>query len=205
MCKVNEIDVHLRKPINLVYHTICYHNMNIAVYCSARSGLGEDVMADARSLGDWIGSHGHMLVYGGLSMGLMDVVASATAEAGGKVMGVVPQSRAERQHAANTVSIGVTTLHERKQIMEENADAFVALDGGFGTLDEVMSALATMTFFKEPKPIHLLNRNGLYTPLHAMLQEMAERHLASPDVANAIRLHPDITALTNALNETETK
>lgn len=80
--------------------------MNIAVYCSARTGLPEEVIADSRTLGQWIGSNGHMLVYGGLAMGLMDIVASATASAGGKVMGVVPQTRAERQHKANTVNIG---------------------------------------------------------------------------------------------------
>lgn len=175
--------------------------MNIAVYCSARTGLPEEVIADARTLGQWIGSNGHMLVYGGLAMGLMDIVASATASAGGKVMGVVPQTRAERQHKANTVNIGVTTLHERKQIMEENADLFVALDGGFGTLDEVMSALATMTFFQDPKPIHLLNRDGLYTPLKAMLGTMAERRLASPEVAAAIQLHDDMASLIKALEK----
>lgn len=195
MCKVSEIDVYLRKPTDLV----CYIIMKIAVYCSARSGLAEEVVADARTLGQWIGSNGHTLVYGGLSLGLMDVVASATADAGGKVMGVVPQARADRQHPANSVNIGVTTLHERKQIMEENADVFVALDGGFGTLDEVMSALATMKFFKESKPIHLLNRHGLYTPLHEMLETMSQRHLASPEVASSLHLHPDIKSLLEAL------
>jgi len=185
MCKVSEIDVYLRKPTDLV----CYIIMKIAVYCSARSGLAEEVVSEARTLGQWIGSNGHTLVYGGLSLGLMDVVASATAAAGGKVMGVVPQAR----------NIGVTTLHERKQIMEENADVFVALDGGFGTLDEVMSALATMKFFKESKPIHLLNRHGLYTPLHEMLETMSQRHLASPEVASSLHLHPDIKSLLEAL------
>lgn len=169
--------------------------MNIAVYCSARQNLPEQVRSDARKFGRWIGENGHMLVYGGLAMGLMDEVAAGAAESGGKVMGVVPQSRAERQHQANTVSIGVTTLHERKQIMEENADLFVALDGGFGTLDEVMSALASMTFFNEPKPLHLLDRDGLYAPLRSMLDEMARRGLAHPEVAARLQLHPDIDSL----------
>lgn len=173
--------------------------MKIAVYCSARTGLPENVIEDARRFGEWIGSNGHTLVYGGLAMGLMDVVASATAAAGGKVMGVVPQARAGRQHQANTVSIGVTTLHERKQTMEENADLFVALDGGFGTVDEVMSALASMTFFGEPKPIHLLNRDGLYTPLREMFNEMSRRRLASPEVGERLQLHEDIDSLIKAI------
>lgn len=175
--------------------------MNIAVYCSARPGLPEEVTADARKLGDWIGANGHTLVYGGLACGLMDVVASATALAGGKVMGVVPQSRAARQHPDNTVNIAVNSLHERKEIMEENADVFVALDGGFGTIDEVMSALSTMIFFGDSKPIHLLNRRGLYDPLRAMFAEMASRHLAAPEVADRLQLHPDIDSLINALKK----
>ncbi len=92
--------------------------MNIAVYCSARENIAGECFEDARRLGAWIGENGHMLVYGGLAMGLMEAVASATATAGGKVMGVVPETRQHRQHTSNTVSIPVCSLHERKQIME---------------------------------------------------------------------------------------
>jgi len=116
----------------------------------------------------------------------MDAVASATAEAGGKVIGVVPWHKKEMEHPANCTNIYVTTLHERKQTMEENADLFVALDGGYGTLDEVMSALASMSFFNEPKPLLLLNRYGLYDPLRQMFDNMVERGLMFPE--NARRL-----------------
>ena len=173
--------------------------MNIAVYCSARQGLEPDVIDDAARLGRWIGENGHTLVYGGLTLGLMGVVASAVAQAGGQIIGVVPQSRLQYRHPDNNVDIHVATLHERKQIMEENANAFVALDGGFGTLDEVMSALATGAFFNEPKPIFLLNRRGLYEPLKAMLEEMADRHLAHPAIAARLRLCPDIESHTREL------
>ena len=132
-------------------------------------------------------------------MGLMDAVATATAAAGGKVMGVVPEARCERQHPANTINIPVCSLHERKQVMEENADVFVALDGGFGTLDEVMAALATMSFFGELKPMLLLNRNGLYDPLMTMFHEMVHRNLMHPDIPKRITMCPDINALTEAL------
>lgn len=173
--------------------------MNIAVYCSARTAIAPECFTDARTLGNWIGTQGHMLVYGGLAMGLMNAVASATAAAKGKVMGVVPQSRIEKQHPANTISIPVCSLHERKQTMEEHADAFVALDGGYGTLDEVMSALASMSFFDEPKPLLLLNRNGLYDPLMQMLGEMVERRLMFPELLGRITLCPDIESLIKAL------
>ena len=95
--------------------------MNVAVYCSAREGLPAQAVEDARTLGRFLGENGHRLVYGGLALGLMDVVASATAQAGGTVLGVVPQRRRQLPHPDNTVSIHVATLHERKQTMEENA------------------------------------------------------------------------------------
>lgn len=169
--------------------------MRIAVYCSARTGLPAEVVEDARALGRAIGEGGHTLVYGGLSMGLMEVVSCAVAEAGGKVMGVVPATRQDRENPVNSVNILVTSLHERKQIMEENADLFVALDGGYGTLDEIMSALATMSFFNEPKPLLVLNRDNLYTPLRQMFNNMVARGLMQPEVANRISLHPDMDSL----------
>lgn len=175
--------------------------MNIAVYCSARTAIADECFADARKLGSWIGSHGHTLVYGGLKMGLMDAVATATAQAGGKVMGIVPETRLSLQHPLNTVSIPVCSLHERKLTMEEHADAFVALDGGYGTLDEVLSALASMSFFGQPKPMLLLNRRGLYTPLMEQFATMQQRGLMSPEVAARPTLCPDIDALLQRLSQ----
>lgn len=175
--------------------------MNIAVYCSAREALPEEVRADASALGQWIGANGHTLVYGGLAMGLMDIVATATAKAGGKIIGVVPQTRISRRHPHNTVDIMVATLHERKQTMEENAHAFVALDGGFGTLDEIMAALASTSFFDEHKPIHLLDRQGLYNPISQMMEEMERRGLVSHTVVQRLRFHPTIGHLISELRQ----
>ena len=169
--------------------------MKIAIYCSARTGLPENVIDDARLIGREIGSAGHTLVYGGLSLGLMDVVARAVSEAGGRVMGVVPASRQDRQNPVNSVNILVNSLHERKQIMEENADLFIALDGGYGTLDEIMSALASMSFFNDPKPLLVLNRDNLYTPLQIMFDEMVVRGLMFPEVTSRISFHPTAQSL----------
>lgn len=173
--------------------------MNIAVYCSAHEGLPQAVRDDAAALGRWIGNNGHTLVYGGLDNGLMGTVASAAAESDAKIMGVVPQSRLSRRHPANTLDIMVATLHERKQTMEENAHVFVALDGGIGTIDEVMSALASTSFFDTPRPIHLLNRDGLYSPLAQMMAEMQSRGLVRPEVAARLQMHPTVDALLAAL------
>ena len=169
--------------------------MRIAVYCSARTDIAPECFADARHLGEWIGHNGHTLVYGGLKMGLMDAVATATARASGQIIGVVPASRLEKQHPDNTVNIAVCSLHERKSTMEENADVFIALDGGYGTLDEVLSALASMSFFNEPKPLLLLNRNGLYNHLLELFAEMERRGLMYPEIAKRITLCPDMPTL----------
>lgn len=174
--------------------------MNIAVYCSARRDIAPGCFEDARTFGRWIGASGHTLIYGGLAKGLMEAVAQATADAGGKVVGMVPQSRLESIHPANTVSIHVDTLHERKQMMEQQADVFVALDGGTGTLDEVMSALASGFFFNEPKPILMLDRDGLYRPLIAMLEEMNRRGLVSRSQIDNITLCPDVASLIHAVD-----
>lgn len=173
--------------------------MRIAVYCSARPDIPRQYHDDARRFGTWIGENGHTLVYGGLSYSMMDDVATATAAAGGKVMGFVPRSRMERQHPDNTVSIHVETLHERKQMMEENADIFVALEGGIGTLDEVFSALASGTFFKEPRPVHMLDRDGLYRPLLELFDNMKRNGLITGSALDCIHFHPDVESLINAL------
>ncbi len=173
--------------------------MRIAVYCSARENIPEQYHNDAKEFGTWLGRNGHTLVYGGLTFSMMGDVAQATADAGGKVTGVVPQSKIEHQHPANTVSILVPDLHERKQTMEENADVFVALEGGIGTLDEVFAALASSTFSGTPRQIHLLDRDGLYAPLRQLIDNMQQQRLVNASAASLIHYHPDVKSLTKAL------
>lgn len=173
--------------------------MRIAVYCSARRNIDPAYADDARRLGKWIGENGHTLVYGGLEYGLMDEVANATANAGGKVIGVVPQSRLRDQHPANAVNIAVSTLHERKQTMEENADVFVALEGGLGTIDEIISALVSMTFFRAFQPIIMLNRDGIYNPLKELFDVLEKHKLAGPPATEAVRFVSDAEQLISAL------
>lgn len=174
--------------------------MRIAVYCSARPDIPEQFHKDARDLGRWIGENGHTLVYGGLANSMMKDVSDAAAQAGAQVIGIVPQSRISAQNPSNTVNIHVETLHERKQIMEENADTFVALEGGIGTLDELFSALASATFFREHRDIHLLNRDGLYEPLRQLLDRMQSVGLVSSTNASMFHFHPDVESLTASLS-----
>lgn len=175
--------------------------MRIAVYCSARPHIPPCYHDDAVALGKWMGENGHTLVYGGLRYSMMRDVAQAAADAGGKVMGIVPESRIADQHPANTVSLLVPDLHQRKQMMEENADVFVALEGGIGTLDEVFSALASSTFFKQPKEIHLLDRDGLYAPLRQLIENMEQMGLATFPATDMLHFHPDVESMTAALEQ----
>lgn len=174
--------------------------MRIAVYCSARPDIPQQFHEDARNFGRWIGENDHTLIYGGLTNSMMKDVSDAAAAAGAQVIGVVPQSRVNAQNPSNTVNIHVETLHERKQLMEENADIFVALEGGIGTLDELFSALASATFFREPKPIYLLDRNGLYQPLKELLFNMKELHLASYSSISMLQFLPDLESLIAAIS-----
>lgn len=176
--------------------------MRIAVYCSARPNIPEQYHEDARQFGRWIGENGHTLVYGGLTPSMMGDVSDAAAEAGAQVIGIVPQSRLAKQNPSNTVNIHIETLHERKQLMEENADVFVALEGGIGTLDELFSAIASATFFGEQREVHLLNRGGIYEPLHQLLTSMEAVGLVNANNLSLFHFHPDLDSLTAALSTT---
>jgi uncharacterized protein (TIGR00730 family) len=111
---------------------------SLCVYCGSRTGDDPAFAALAGQVGAWIGSHGGQLVYGGGRNGLMGIVADATLASGGRVVGVIPKALVEKEwaHTGCTELHVVDTMHERKRIMAEHADAFLALPGGIGTLEE---------------------------------------------------------------------
>jgi uncharacterized protein (TIGR00730 family) len=135
----------------------------------AGSGLGgrQAYQEAARDLGEELARRGLGLVYGGASVGLMGEVANAALQAGGEVIGVVPQGvwSPEANHAGLTVLYQVGTMHERKALMTELADGFLALPGGLGTFDELCEILAWAQLGLHTKPIGLLNIAGYFQPL----------------------------------------
>ncbi|QTD44064.1 TIGR00730 family Rossman fold protein [Ottowia testudinis] len=137
---------------------------SICVYCGSRPGADEAFSATAAQIGEWIGARGGQLVYGGGRSGLMGVVADATLAAGGRVVGVIPRTLVEREHAHRgcTELHIVETMHERKRIMAERADAFLALPGGIGTFEEFFETWTWRQLGYHDKPIGLLNQNGYY-------------------------------------------
>jgi uncharacterized protein (TIGR00730 family) len=141
--------------------------LSICVYCGSRHGARASYTAAARSLGRAIGSRQWQLVYGGGKVGLMGEVADATLAAGGRVVGVIPESlkRLEVGHETLHELHVVPTMHVRKQMMAERADAFIALPGGIGTLEELYEVWTWRQLGYHDQPIGLLNVDGYYDDL----------------------------------------
>lgn len=140
---------------------------SICVFCGSADGSSPEYLAAARELGSRIAVHGHGLVYGGATVGTMGAVAEAVLRDGGPVIGVIPDVLMEREIAAHHVTelLVVRTMHERKALMAERAAAFIALPGGYGTLDEFMEILTWAQLKIHRKPCVLLNIRNYYDDL----------------------------------------
>jgi uncharacterized protein (TIGR00730 family) len=139
----------------------------ICVFCGSRLG-GRPIYADEASrLGDLLADRGWALVYGGGHIGLMGILADSVLRRGGQVIGVIPQALVDKElaHAGLTELHVVATMHERKAVMADLSDAFVALPGAFGTADELFEILTWAQLGIHTKPIGLLNTGGFFSPL----------------------------------------
>jgi len=137
---------------------------SICVYCGSRPGEGAAFLEVARAVGEWIGQHQGQLVYGGGKTGLMGTVAEATRAAGGRVVGVIPKALVDRELAnrlCDELHV-VDTMHERKAMMAERSDAFLALAGGIGTLEELFEIWTWRQLGYHDKPVGILNTAGYY-------------------------------------------
>ncbi|HSI59892.1 MAG TPA: TIGR00730 family Rossman fold protein [Ideonella sp.] len=145
---------------------------SVCVYCGSRHGGSARFTEAAREIGRLIGERGWQLVYGGGNVGLMGEVADATLQAGGRVIGVIPQRLVQKEvgHRGLSELHIVGTMHERKQMMAEKAQAFVALPGGIGTLEELFEVWTWRHIGYHDQPIGLLNVDGFYDPLLAFMQ-----------------------------------
>ena len=145
---------------------------SVCVYCGSRPGDNPAFAQAAVAVGQWIGAHGGQLVYGGGRGGLMGTVAEATRLAGGRVVGVIPQALVDKELAnrlCDELHI-VQTMHERKAMMAERSDAFVALPGGIGTFEELFEVWTWRQLGYHNKPVGLLNVAGYYDGLLSFLQ-----------------------------------
>lgn len=147
---------------------------NICVYCGSGAG-GKPMYAEAaRTLGHSLAQEGIGLVYGGGSLGLMGEVARATLEAGGRVTGIIPAFLSEREQMLRDVDELVVTedMHQRKMLMFQKSDAFVALPGGIGTLEELVEQLTWSQLGQHQKPVIIANIDGFWTPFLRLLEHM---------------------------------
>lgn len=150
--------------------------MRIAVYCSAKDAIPEEFLQLGDALGKWIGDHGHTLVYGGATGGLMSRTSDAAKAAGAHVIGVIPpRIKAAGRLATNCdYLIEVANMSERKQRMRDEADVIVCLPGSYGTLDEMMDATSSAIVGEHKKPVFVVNYKGFYEPLKQQIRIMQD-------------------------------
>ncbi|MDZ3822921.1 MAG: TIGR00730 family Rossman fold protein [Pseudoxanthomonas sp.] len=174
---------------------------SVCIYCGSSAGDRPGYVELARDVGRLLAARGLRLVYGGGRVGLMGVVADAVLAAGGEAIGVIPQRLvdAEVAHLGLTRLEVVESMHARKARMAELADAFIALPGGFGTLDELFEILTWAQLGLHGKPCGLLDVDGYYAPLVAWADLAAARGFVRPVHRRLLMVGTDIDRLLDAL------
>ena len=166
----------------------------VCVYCGSGPGTNPNFIEAAKTFGKVLAENGIRLVYGGGSLGIMGAVASSVLDHGGKVTGIIPDFLKLKENALKRVQEMIVTpdMHERKRQMFERSDAFVALPGGIGTLEELVEQLTWQQLGRHSKPVLLANVDGFWEPLFALLTHMREtefiRKGLSVDILKADRV-----------------
>lgn len=170
---------------------------SVCVYCGSRSGAKPGYAALAQALGTAIGRRGWQLVYGGGRAGLMGIVANAALAAGGRVVGVIPESlmTLEVGHAGLTELHVVKTMHERKQLMAERSDAFVAMPGGIGTFEELFEVWTWRHLGYHQRPMGLLDAEGYWAPMVAFLTHAVAEGFMGDDQMSMLCVDDDAERL----------
>lgn len=168
--------------------------MRVAVYCGANIGASPEYALAARRLGETLASAGVGIVYGGASRGLMGALADAARAAGGEVIGVLPRSLSHReiQHGGLSALHIVETMHERKALITDLADAFAVLPGGIGTLDEFFEAWTWAQIGIHSKPITLLDIDGFFQPLLSYLGSVVDAGFLTRERLDSLIVCPDV-------------
>jgi uncharacterized protein (TIGR00730 family) len=174
---------------------------SVCVFCGGNPGRNPAYLAAARSVGVELATNGLALVYGGAQVGLMGAVADAALAHGGEVFGVIPEFIGAREiaHLGVTKLEVVASMHERKAKMAERADAFVALPGGFGTLDELFEILTWSQLGLHRKPCAVLNVAGYFDGLLAFLDRAVDEQLLRPEYRAMLLVESDPARLVEGL------
>ncbi|WP_300016219.1 TIGR00730 family Rossman fold protein [uncultured Roseobacter sp.] len=174
---------------------------SVCVYCGSRPGADPAYLSDATALGSTLAAEGWRLVYGAGDVGLMGAVARAAQQAGGETFGVIPQHLVAWEVGKTDLTSYVVTetMHERKKVMFMNCDAVVVLPGGAGSLDELFEVLTWRQLGLHEKPVFLVNTNGYWDPLLALLKHVADQGFADDTLHGYYEIVPDAAAARDAL------
>lgn len=164
--------------------------MKICVFCSANRQIDPDFFSAAEELGRWAAEKGHTIVYGGVNQGLMEAIGRAAHEAGALTIGVIPTivEKSGRRSDYVDIDIPCDNLSDRKQLMMDQADVFVALPGGIGTLDEIFTVAASATIGYHQKPVVLFNVKGFWNPLVQLLDNLKAQGMVRGEWQQYIRI-----------------
>lgn len=169
---------------------------SLCVYCGSQTGANSEFTTAAKELGHYLATHNLQLVYGGGSIGLMGVIADAVLEKEGEVYGVIPEKLATEEllHPGVQHMEVVPDMHARKALMAEHADAFIAMPGGYGTLEELFEAITWSQLGIHQKPIGLLNVAGYFDALIEFVHHMIDTGFIRPQ-------HRDLFVVGNSVEE----
>lgn len=173
----------------------------LCVYCASSDRLDPKYYAAAAELGRELVARGWGLVYGGGKTGMMGAVARAVKQSGGRVVGVIPEFMKARELAYDEADelVTVITMRERKLLMETRADAFVALPGGWGTLEEIVEILTLRQLDVVRKPCVFLNQDGFYDPLLQLFDRMLAERFFKPSNMDLFRVAPTVAEVFNEI------
>ena len=170
----------------------------LCVFCGSSSGRDSIYVEEAKALGEYLASEKIQLTYGGGSIGLMGAIANAAYDEGqNRVLGIIPVGLCAREISGETVGEQIQTkdMHERKRLMAENSDGFVALPGGFGTMEELFEVITWQQLGYHKKPIGLLNVNGYFDSLLTFLDEARESGFVGEEARNIVLSDDDAERL----------
>ena len=175
--------------------------MKICVFCSANQQIDPEFFTMTEEPGKWAAENDHTIVYGGVNQGLMECLGKATKEAGGRTIGVIPMIVEKSGRLSDYVDIEIPcdNLSDRKQLMMDQADVFIALPGGIGTIDEVFTVAASATIGYHDKLVILYNMKGFWNSLIAMLDDLQSRGMIRGDWRQNIKTADSIEEISRMI------
>jgi uncharacterized protein (TIGR00730 family) len=175
--------------------------MKICVFCSANQQIDPDFFAVTEELGKWAARNGHSIVYGGVNQGLMECIGKAAKEAGGRTIGVIPTLVEKSGRTSDYVEIEIPcdNLTDRKQLMMDQSDVFIALPGGIGTLDEIFTVAASATISYHQKLVILYNMKGFWNSLITLLDDLQTKGMIRGDWRQYIKTADSIEEISRLI------